>query len=66
MKKRAETGDATAMYNLGGAYCDGSVGLQQDYGKAVEFWLRAGELGCAESCYNIATLIKMGKAWKGT
>ena len=50
MKKRAEEGDdAIAMRNLGGCYYEGSKGVPQDYDKAMEFWLRAGELGCAMS-----------------
>ena len=51
---------------LGCYYHDGEMGLPQDYEKAMELWLRAGELGCAMSYYNIADAYYMGKAWKGT
>jgi hypothetical protein len=32
---------------------DGNWGLEQDQEKAVELWLRAGELGCAESYHYV-------------
>jgi TPR repeat protein len=35
------------MWHLGCDYCNGEYGLPQDYGKAMELWLRAGELGYA-------------------
>ena len=53
-KKRAEGGDAYAIHNLGGYYFEGEMGLPQDYREAIKLWIRAGELGCAESYYNIA------------
>ena len=30
------------------------MGFPQDYDKAMELWLRAGELGCVASYYSIA------------
>ena len=53
IKKRVEAGDAEAMYQLGHHYHRGEMGLPQDYGKAIELWLRAGELGHAASYYAI-------------
>ena len=47
IKKRAEGGDAKALNVLAGYYRDGGRGLPQDYGKAMQLLLRAGELGCA-------------------
>ena len=51
--KHVEMDDATAIYNLGCCYHDGIYGMPQNYDKALKFWHRAGELGCAESYYNI-------------
>ena len=45
LKKRAEGGDGAAMHNLGCIYNGGDLGLPQDTKKAMELWLRAGELG---------------------
>ena len=61
LKKRAEGDDAEAMYNLGYKYCHGKMGLPQDYDKAMEFYLRAGELGCAAAYTNIAYAYSDGK-----
>ena len=47
IKKRAGANDACAIHQLGGYYDHGSMGLTQDYKRAVELWLRAGELGCS-------------------
>ena len=54
-KKRAELGDAMAIYNIGCCYSDGSNGLPQDHTKALELWRRAGELGHAGAYYNVAS-----------
>ena len=53
MKKRAEGGDAVAIHQLGCAYRDGDMGLRQDDEKAMELWLKAGELGCVAAYYSI-------------
>ena len=45
IRKRVKAGDAVAMKNLAGYYILGWKGLRQDYNKAMELWLRAGELG---------------------
>jgi len=47
--KRAEDGDAEAIYNLGYFYNEGFYGLRQDYTKALELLHRAGKLGCTEA-----------------
>ena len=52
-KKREELNDAQGIYNLGGCYLEGLYGLQQDYRKAIELFVRAGELGCAKAFHNI-------------
>ena len=61
MKKRAEGDDAIAMKNLGGLYERGWMGLPQDYEKAMELWLRAGELGCAESYRSVGNAYRTGE-----
>jgi len=45
MKKRVETGDSRAMFNLAFYYYHGLFGLPQDYRKALELWHQACELG---------------------
>ena len=60
-KKRIEAGDAEAISNTGCHYYDGSKGLPQDYDKAMELWRQAGELGCAESYFNIANAYFYGQ-----
>lgn len=45
-----ENGEAFSF--LAGCYEDGS-GLPQDYQKALELFLKAGELGCATAYYNL-------------
>jgi TPR repeat protein len=52
-KKRAEAGDATAMYTLGYYYSNGSYGLTRDRTKSLELWHKAGELGHAKAYVNI-------------
>ena len=54
IKERAAAGDARAINILGGYYYRGVMGLPQDYGKAMELLLRAGELGCVSSYAYIA------------
>jgi TPR repeat protein len=49
-----EGNDAIAMNNLADSYRGGSGGLPQDYGKAMELYHQAGELGYAVSYHKIA------------
>ena len=53
LNKRVEVGDAQVMFELGVKYSKGSKGLQQNYNKAMELLLQAGELGHAASHCNI-------------
>ena len=48
-----EKGNANAYYQFGNYYASGSKGMQQDYQKANELWLKAGELGCAMAYFNL-------------
>jgi len=54
LKKREELDDAIAMYQMGVFFSEGSHGLTQDYTKALECSLRAGELGSSEGYTNAA------------
>ena len=58
--KRVEIGDAMAIFNLGYYYGHGIYGLPQSRSKALEFYHRAGELGFAESYYNIGNAYLRG------
>ena len=53
LKKRVEDGDANAINHLANSYYYGVFGFPQDYGKAVELWIRAGELGCADAYHSV-------------
>ena len=61
LNKRAEVGDAHAMFNLGSHYNEGRHGLPQDREKALELWHRAGELGNALAYYNIGQAYLYGR-----
>jgi TPR repeat protein len=50
-KKRMETGDAIAMYNMGNQYREGIHTFTQDHEKALELFHRAADLGYAKA-YN--------------
>ena len=52
-KKRMETGDATAIFNIGNWYFKGRYGFRQDTAKALELWHKAAELGDSRTYYNI-------------
>jgi len=61
MNKREEAGDAEAMFNLGCYYRDGTLGLSQDYTKALELSHRAGKLGHANAYNNIGASYSNGE-----
>ena len=52
-KKRIEVNDATAIYDLGCCYFEGSHGLPQDHAKGLELWHRAADLGNQKSYLNV-------------
>jgi len=60
-RKRAEAGDAIAIYSLGCDYRDGRNGLAQDYTKAFKLWHRAGELGHANAYCSIGFAYYLGR-----
>ena len=53
MKKLMDANNARAFYNLAGYYARGDGGMPQDWAKAIELWIKAGELGCADAYTNL-------------
>ena len=60
-KKRAELGDAEAIFHLGYNYRDGDDGFPQDDDKAFELFVRAGDLGSAEAYNNVGYAYSNGR-----
>ena len=60
LPKRVELGDAKAIFMLGNYYRHGEYGFPQDYVKALELFIRAGELGSAESYNNVGYAYEFG------
>ena len=54
-------GNGDAFYMLAGHYAGGEMGLPQDWLKATELWLKAGELGCAEAYFNLGNAFDNGE-----
>ena len=61
VEKLMEKGNPNAFNQLAGYYEDGTMGLPQDWAKANELYLKAGELGCAMAYYNLGTLYYAGR-----
>jgi TPR repeat protein len=53
MMRRINSNDAATMDALGTCYDRGGLGLQQDESRAVDLRIRAAELGCTSSHYNL-------------
>ena len=51
LKRQMEKGNADAIYNFAVYYARGTNGMPQDWVKANELLLKAGELGCAVGYY---------------
>jgi TPR repeat protein len=54
-KKLMDKGSAYACYWLAGYYARGIMGMPQDWAKANELYLKAGELGCVEAYFNLGS-----------
>ncbi len=52
VQDKAQQGDAVAMFQLGNRYHEGDE-VDQDMGKAVEWWQKAHEAGNIESTHNL-------------
>jgi len=64
VQKRMEKDDPIALNSHGNFYRDGRYGFPQDYGKALELFHRAAELGCTEAYGNIGYAYKSGEGVK--
>ena len=53
VKKLMDADNANGYYQLAGHYARGVMGMPQNFAKANELLLRAGELGFAEAYYNL-------------
>ena len=53
LQKRVELGDAEAIFTLGCYYRNGDNGFPQDDDKALELFVRAGDLGHAKAYCNV-------------
>jgi hypothetical protein len=60
LKKLMEKGNPNAYYMLAGYYAYGEMGLPQDWAKANELFLKAGELGCAGAYHNLGNSYSVG------
>ena len=61
LQKRVEVGDAMAIFISGCKYCDGDDGFPQDYDKAFELFVRAGELGHAKAYCDVGCAYDSGE-----
>ena len=61
LKKLMEKGNAIAFCQLAGLYANGLIGVRQDNAKAIELYLKAGELGCAKAYYNLGNSYREGR-----
>jgi len=56
MMKRVGANDAASICMLADSYYQGLNGFQQDLTKAIELYVRAGELGCCKAYCNLGML----------
>ena len=61
LQKRFELDDAHAIFTSGNNYRDAANGFPQDYAKAFELFVRAGELGSAKAYCNIGSAYESGR-----
>lgn len=59
-EKAVEQNYIDAMGFLGGIYADGLYGIDQDYGKALELYVRAAELGSYEAMRSVGVYYEFG------
>ena len=64
LQKRVDLDDAEAIRNLGCYYRDGEGGFPQDYDKALELFVRAGDLGHATAYSMLVMLTNWAMVWK--
>ena len=61
VKNLMDKGNAEAFLLLAGYYDSGEKGLSQNYQKACELYLKAGELGCAAAYFNLGIANDQGR-----
>ena len=61
LQKRVEVDDAEAIFTLGNNYRSGEDGFPQDYDKALELFVKAGELGSAEAYNDVGCAYESGR-----
>ena len=61
IKKLMERDNAEAFATLGGLYAQGSHGLRQNWARANELLLKAGELGCGSAYSSLANAYHSGR-----
>ena len=60
LKRRVEQNDAFALLQLGEKYLHGHDGLKKDLTKAMDLFLEAGKLGCADAYERVGHLYTYG------
>ena len=61
VKRLMDKGNGEGFYQLAGFYVRGLNGMPQDYQKANELNLKAGELGCAVGYFNLGNSYNSGR-----
>jgi hypothetical protein len=61
VNKLMEKENPSAYNNLAGDYAQGINGIPQDWTRANELFLKAGELGCASGYYNLGNAYTLGR-----
>ena len=61
IQKRAAARDPEAVRQLGGAYHDGSYGLDKDLPRGMELWSEAAELGSTGAHWNLGIVYYNGR-----
>lgn len=61
VKKLMDKGNGDGFYQLAWYYERGERGVPQDWNKANELYLKAGELGCAVAYHNLGVIYRDGR-----
>ena len=61
LERRAEDGDVDAMAALGAFYYSGEHGVEQDYGKALDYLVIAADKGSSEAMVIMADMYANGR-----
>ena len=61
LKRQIEKGNADAINNFASCYVSGTYGMSQNWAKANELYLKAGELGSAEAYSNLGNSYYHGR-----